>query len=84
MHAVSPDVGTVSDAGRPDEPVAAHVVVDGRRFELLSEPFLGMTGSSIFDSRRLFWRARAREVGGSEVGYVTWLAVSDNAAKTVP
>ena len=50
------------------------VIVDGVPFEILSEPFLGMTGASPFDTPALFWRALMRPLAGDrEVpSYATW------------
>ena len=57
------------------------VAVDGALFEIRSEAFLGMTGSSIFDVPKLFWRALVRPVRDDRQGvrYVTW-AVDEDVA----
>jgi hypothetical protein len=77
MREVALNEQATADAKRPGDLTAGDVVVlDGVPFELLSEPFLGMTGTSLFDMPELFWRARVRWLGGAQqaVGYVTWAA----------
>jgi hypothetical protein len=49
------------------------VEVDGERFEIVSAPFLGRSGSSVFDEFRLFWRAQMRPVADPAwTQYGTW------------
>jgi hypothetical protein len=50
------------------------VSLEGSLFEVLSKPFLGMTGSSVLDTQQLFWRAFVRPLGGRQrvVQYTTW------------
>lgn len=57
------------------------VSLDGALFEVRSEPFLGMTGSSIFDVPKLFWRVRVRPLGGNwhVLAYATWSVDEDVA-----
>jgi hypothetical protein len=60
---------------RPGDLIPGDVVIlDGAPYEVLAEPFLGCTGSSIFDKAELFWRVRVRPMGGNaEMGaYATW------------
>lgn len=63
------------DPKRPgDLGVGDVVVLDGAPYEVLAEPFLGMSGSSVFDAPQLFWRARVRRIGDAAgaAGYATW------------
>jgi hypothetical protein len=59
---------------RPGHLVPGDVVmIHGGAFEVLSEPFAGASGTSLFDSSALFWRVRVRLLGDrATVGYVTW------------
>lgn len=52
------------------------VMLGGSLFEVLSEPFLGITGSSVFDIPRPFWRASVCSLGrrGHAAEYATWAA----------
>ena len=41
--------------------------------EVIDDPFLGQSGASPFDARKLFWRARVRPLGAQTTpGYATW------------
>lgn len=49
------------------------VEVDGALCEVVSEPFLGMSGGSVFDVPQLFWRARVQAADdGPQRFHATW------------
>lgn len=50
------------------------ILLDGAPYEVVAEPFLGQSGSSIFEAPRLFWRARVRSMRDDvdSVDYATW------------
>jgi hypothetical protein len=50
------------------------VIIEGALFEVLFEPFNGMSGTSMFDAPRLFWRVRVRSLSERphRDGYATW------------
>jgi hypothetical protein len=77
--ATSPERAAASSK-RPGDLAPGDVVVfGGAAFEVLSEPFLGMSGTSVFDAPALFWRARVGVPGGDRraKGYATWAVDED-------
>ena len=69
--------------GAPDPPVRAPrpwellpgdvLVLDGAAFDVQSEPFTGVSGTSLLDVSKFFWRVRVRSVAApARLGYATW------------
>jgi hypothetical protein len=61
---------------RPSDLVPGDVVLlDGVACEVISAPFTGVAGKSLFDSSEVFWRVRLRVVAApAKAGYATWKA----------
>jgi hypothetical protein len=60
------------------------VLLDGRSFEVLSVPFVGLSGHALLEAPSLFWRARVRAAEDPEAraGFLTggWTRPSSSAA----
>jgi hypothetical protein len=74
MRAVAPDP-PIQEV-RPWELAPGDVLLlDGAAFDVISEPFTGVAGTSLLDLSEFFWRVRVRSVAApARVGHATWNA----------